>query len=59
MTADNKIYKIRLKKGDTVITISAMKMESEYKAPIDGIVKKINVEEGSTVESNQVLIEIE
>ncbi len=48
-----------VKKGDTVITISAMKMESEYKSPIDGTVVKINVSEGSTVDANQVLIEIE
>ncbi|HLN74850.1 MAG: acetyl-CoA carboxylase biotin carboxyl carrier protein subunit [Methylococcaceae bacterium] len=48
-----------VKKGDTVITISAMKMESEYKSPIDGTVAFIHVAEGSTVESNQILIEIE
>lgn len=48
-----------VKKGDTVITISAMKMESEYKSPIDGKVMKIHVAEGSTVEANQKLIEIE
>jgi biotin carboxyl carrier protein len=48
-----------VKKGDTVITISAMKMESEYKSPIDGKVVKIFVNEGSTVEANQKLIEIE
>jgi biotin carboxyl carrier protein len=48
-----------VKKGDTVITISAMKMESEYKSPIDGTIVKIHVLEGSTVDSNQVLIEIE
>jgi len=48
-----------VKKEDTIITISAMKMESEYKAPMDGIISKIHVTEGSTVEANQVLIEIE
>lgn len=48
-----------VKKGDTVITISAMKMESEYKAPKDGRITKIQVQEGSTIEANQVLIEIE
>jgi biotin carboxyl carrier protein len=48
-----------VKKGDTVITISAMKMESEYKSPIDGTVIKIFVTEGSTVEANQKLIKIE
>jgi biotin carboxyl carrier protein len=46
-------------KGDTVIIVSAMKMESEYKSPIDGIVKKIFIAEGVTVESNQPLVEIE
>ncbi len=48
-----------VKKGDTLITISAMKMESEYKSPKDGKVFKIHVSEGSTVDANQVLIEIE
>lgn len=46
-------------KGDTVITISAMKMESEYKSPIDGKIAKIFVSEGSTIDANQKLIEIE
>jgi biotin carboxyl carrier protein len=36
-----------------------MKMESEYKIPVDGIVKKVNVKEGDTIEGNQILIEIE
>ncbi|MBC8005513.1 MAG: acetyl-CoA carboxylase biotin carboxyl carrier protein subunit [Verrucomicrobia bacterium] len=48
-----------VKKGDTLITISAMKMESEYKSPMDGTIALIHVLEGSTVEANQVLIEIE
>jgi biotin carboxyl carrier protein len=48
-----------VKKGDTVITVSAMKMESEYKSPIDGHIVKIYVEEGGTIEANQKLIEIE
>lgn len=48
-----------VKKGDTLITISAMKMESEYKSPMDGTIAIIHVTEGSTVEANQVLIVIE
>ena len=48
-----------VKEGQTTIIISAMKMESEYKAPMDGIVKKINVRDGDTVEGNQILIELE
>ncbi len=46
-------------KGTTVITISAMKMESEYKSSIDGVVKKIHVAEGDNINANQPLIEIE
>jgi len=34
-------------------------MESEYKAPMDGIVKKVGVKEGDTIEGNQILIELE
>lgn len=48
-----------IKKGETAVIISAMKMESEYKAPKDGLVKKINIKEGDTVEGNQILIELE
>lgn len=60
-----KIVKILLsegdpvKKGETVIIISAMKMESEYKSPKDGIIKKITIREGDTIEGNQILVEIE
>lgn len=46
-----------VKKGQTAVIISAMKMESEYKVSSDGIVKAVNVEAGNNVESNQVLIE--
>lgn len=60
-----KVVRILVQKGDfiregeTTIIIAAMKMESEYKAPSDGTVKKINVAEGDTIEGNQVLIELE
>jgi biotin carboxyl carrier protein len=46
-------------KGQTVLILSAMKMESEYKSPVDGTVRKIAVKEGDIVEGNQVLIEFE
>lgn len=60
-----KVVKVLVKEGDkveegeTVIIISAMKMESEYKAPKSGIVKKINVKSEDTIEGNQVLIELD
>ncbi|MFA8436395.1 MAG: biotin/lipoyl-containing protein [Marinifilaceae bacterium] len=48
-----------VKKGDTVIIISAMKMESEYKAMKDGIIKEVYVAEEETVSGNQPLVFIE
>lgn len=48
-----------VQKGDTVIIVSAMKMESEYKSPIDGTVSKIFVKAEDTVDGNQPLVEIE
>lgn len=45
--------------GDTVIIVSAMKMESEYKVKKDRIIKEIKVKEGDTIEANQPLVVIE
>ena len=49
----------KVKEGDTVIIVSAMKMESEYKVQKDRIVKEILVKEGDTVDGNQTLIVVE
>jgi biotin carboxyl carrier protein len=48
----------KVEKGDTVIIISAMKMESEYKSMFAGVIKKIFVNEGDTTEAHASLIEI-
>lgn len=47
-----------VKKGQAVIVVSAMKMEMEFKAGKDGIVKKVHVKEEDTVNVNEVLIEL-
>ncbi len=49
----------RVNAGDTVIIVSAMKMESEYKVKIDRVVKEIKVKEGDTIAANQPLIIVE
>jgi len=60
-----KIVKIPVKEGDmiekgqTVVVVSAMKMESEYKSAVEGIVKHIHINEGDAVEGHQPLVEIE
>lgn len=45
--------------GQTVVVISAMKMESEYKVTRDAVIKKILINLNDTVKSNQPLIIIE
>lgn len=45
--------------GQTLIIVSAMKMESEFKAKKDGVVKEILVKEGATVDGNQNLLLLE
>ncbi len=48
-----------VKAGDTVIIVSAMKMESEYKVVKDRIVKEILVNEGDIIDGNQTLVIVE
>jgi biotin carboxyl carrier protein len=48
-----------VKTGDTILIISAMKMESEFKSSIDGVIKKIHIKENDIVNGNQMLVEIE
>jgi biotin carboxyl carrier protein len=45
--------------GQTLIVVSAMKMESEYKASRNGIVKQIHVKEGEIVSGHQPLVTLE
>jgi biotin carboxyl carrier protein len=46
-------------KGQTLLLLEAMKMEIRVQAPRDGLVKKLFVKQGQTVERDQVLIEVE
>ena len=49
----------KVKAGDTVIIVSAMKMESEYKVKKDRLIKDVLVKEGDTIDGHQPLIIIE
>jgi biotin carboxyl carrier protein len=48
-----------VKAGETLIIVSAMKMESEYKVISDKTVKEILVKEGENIDGNQPLITLE
>ena len=45
--------------GETVIIVSAMKMESEYKVVKDRIIKRVLVNEGDNIDGDQPLIILE
>jgi len=49
----------KVKGGDTVIVVSAMKMESEYKVVKDRVITKVLVKEGDNIEGDQPLIMLE
>jgi biotin carboxyl carrier protein len=46
-------------KSQTLMVLEAMKMEIRIQSPRDGVVQKVFVQQGQTVEREQVLIEIE
>ena len=50
--------KQKVKKGDPLIILEAMKMENLIKSVSEGIVERIHVQKGSAVEKGQILIEI-
>ena len=48
----------RISKGDGIIVIEAMKMENELKAPSDGEIAEILVEQGQSVEKGTCLVKL-
>ena len=49
----------KIKKGETVMIVEAMKTMNHVPSSLDGIVKKIYVEDGQPVEYDQILIALE
>ena len=45
--------------GQTLIVVEAMKMQSEFKASADQVVKEILVKEGDTVNAHQIMMKVE
>ena len=49
----------KIKKGDTVMIVEAMKTMNHVPSPKDGVVKSVNVEDGQPVEYGHTLVIIE
>ncbi len=49
----------KIKKGDTIMIVEAMKTMNHVPSTLDGIVKKISVEDGQPVEFGQALVVLE
>ena len=49
----------KIKKGDTVMIVEAMKTMNHVPSPKDGVVKSVNVEDGQPVEYGQTLLVID
>ena len=49
----------KIKKGNTVMIVEAMKTMNHVPSPLDGVVKEINVEDGQPVEFGQTIATLE
>ena len=49
----------KVKEGDNLLTLEAMKMMNQIKMPFDGKIKAIHVKVGEKVPKNQLMIEIQ
>lgn len=46
----------QVSKGQTLLTLEAMKMENKIKAPLAGTVKDIKISQGTSVNAGDILI---
>lgn len=48
----------KVRKGDVILLIEAMKLENEVNSPVDGVVSEIVVSKGQSVTNKQLLMKI-
>tara|TARA_Y100000590_G_C15471400_1_gene920301 strand:+ start:17 stop:370 length:354 start_codon:yes stop_codon:yes gene_type:complete len=49
----------KIKKGDTIMIVEAMKTMNHVPSTLDGVVKEVSVEDGQPVEFGQILVVID
>jgi biotin carboxyl carrier protein len=49
----------RVKRGESLILVEAMKMENELKSLVDGTIKEVKVKEGQSIDKNALLVLLE
>ncbi len=50
--------KAKVKKGDVLLSLQAMKMNNDILAPFDSTIKKLHVKKGDVVARQQLLVEL-
>lgn len=48
----------KVKEGETILLLEAMKMENQVKMPFDGVIKKIHIQKGEVIPNRHLMIEI-
>lgn len=48
-----------VQKGDKLVILEAMKMQTVLVAPYDGVVSKVSVQKGSQVQDSEILVEVD
>ncbi|MGE0702828.1 MAG: biotin/lipoyl-containing protein [Vicinamibacterales bacterium] len=59
VVAVNATVNGRVRKGDVLVVLDAMKMEMPVRADADGIVKAVHCKPGELVQADAVLVELE
>jgi biotin carboxyl carrier protein len=49
----------KMKAGEVILTLEAMKMYNKVEMPMDGVIKKINVKKGDRIPKNLLMVTID